>query len=104
MNEMIDAIMGVQTWPQVIVILGGLAYLAYRAHVDGKKVANIENKATIAAHQVVNNGGGSMRDAIDRLESMVTAHISDAEADTARIVELEKAAERHRAEQGHDVG
>ena len=80
--DAINALLGVQSWPQVIVILGGLGYLAFKAYINDKKTDQI-------VHQVQNNSGSTMKDAIDRTEKMLLTHLEESADDRQRLDALE---------------
>lgn len=86
MDEIITEILHVDSWQGVIVIVAGFAYLAWRDHKNSKKVENVKtqvdatNEAVAATasgvgavlHQVENNSGTSLKDAVDRTEESIT--------------------------------
>lgn len=75
MTDIIEGVLNVDSWPQVIVIIAGLAYLGWRAHLDGKRIRKAEGhaeaaaeSAAITAHEVQNNSGKSLKDVAERTE------------------------------------
>ena len=93
MNDIIEGVLSVDTWPQVIVIGLGLAFLGWRQWLDSRKLntvvdttAEAASKAAVAAsnaskvaddvalvaHEVQNNSGKSLRDVADRTETNTT--------------------------------
>jgi len=117
MTEIIEGVLNVDSWPQVVVIVAGLAYLAIRAHYDGKRVRkaadHAEHAATsaaITAHEVQNNSGKSLKDVAERTESNTTdvltavqavsdkldAHLSVAVEESATLVEVKETTDRLR--------
>lgn len=90
MDDIIEGVLAVDTWPQVIVIGLGLGFLAWRQWLDSRKlntvVSTTEQAATkaavaadsaskvaddvaLVAHEVQNNSGKSLRDVADRTET-----------------------------------
>lgn len=90
MNEIIEGILNVDSWPQVIVIVAGLGYLAARQYIDSRKLntvvdttaqaaseaaaaatraGQVADDVALVAHEVQNNSGQSLRDVADRTET-----------------------------------
>lgn len=102
MDEIIQEILHVDSWQGVVVIVAGFAYLAWRDYRSTKKVETVktqveETNAGVGAvlHQVENNSGTSLKDAVDRIEPAVTemtakldAHLEVAEAESKIIAQL----------------
>lgn len=88
------------TWPQAF--FGGVIVLA--VIVGPQIIGLIQNRGIkkgtdVAAHQLQNNSGASVKDAVDRIETKLTDHIAladqrDADRD-ARLAELEAAKGKH---------
>ena len=113
--DAINALLSVQSWPQVIVVALGLGFLAWRQWLESRRtrqaieetktqtiavVADNTSKTEDIQHEMYNNSGSSLRDAIDRIEQKVTgqgnaldAHIVEAkgrdEADQAWRTQVE---------------
>lgn len=83
MDEVVDWLVGIDSWQQVVVLALILGYLGWRAHATNKKVKQVKSQvddtntavASVDAgvadvlHEVKNNSGTSMKDAVDRIES-----------------------------------
>lgn len=107
----------IDSWQQVAVIVAFLAYLIYRSHRGAKKVKQVKAEVTAAnagvaavthgveqvLHQVENNSGTSMKDAVDRIETgqaelvemfgthvqAFNKHVETSEQDSERLAALE---------------
>lgn len=102
MDNIIEEILHVDSWQGVIVIVAGFVYLAVRdwrstKKVEAVKTATEETNAGVGAvlHQVENNSGTSLKDAVDRIEPAVTemttkldAHLEHAAAESAILAQL----------------
>ncbi len=110
MEEAIQWVMNIDSWQQVIVLVACLGYLAYRQWRNDKKTDRVKeqvdatNLGVAAAnvgvkkvlHEVENNSGGSLKDAVDRIESgqaelveMFGEHLKTSEVDSERLAALE---------------
>ena len=84
------------TWPQALVaVVVVLAVLVVPQVIGLVQNGSIKRRADTAAHQLTNNSGSTVKDSIDRIETMLVGHIEqadrrDAERD-ARLAELESA-------------
>jgi hypothetical protein len=111
--EPLEWIVNIDSWQQVAVLALVLGYLIFRSHRGAKKVRQVEAKvsttnANVAAvndgvaavttgveavlHQVENNSGTSLKDAVDRIETgqaelvqMFGEHIESSEKDSERL-------------------
>jgi len=109
MDNIIDGVLNVDSWPQVIVIVAGLVYLGWRAHLDSRKITKASDhakaaaaSAATAAHEVQNNSGKSLKDVAERTETKsdevlealgavsdkLDAHLSVAAEEAAVLAEL----------------
>lgn len=83
MDETIEWVLNIDSWQQVAVLALILLYLVWRSHRGARKVKAVEQKVTTAnvgvaavsqgveavLHQVENNSGTSLKDAVDRIET-----------------------------------
>lgn len=92
------------SWMQVAVVVAVLAYLAFKAWLDSGRTKQT-NETVHALEQTLttNNGGGNVKDQLDRIEasvSDVTERVTILEGFprsvdvTVRPVELEKGTDR----------
>lgn len=102
MDQIIEGIFNVDSWQGVVVIVAGFAYLAWRDYRSTKKVEDVktevkETNAGVGAvlHQVENNSGTSLKDAVDRIEPAVKEmteklddHLKVADAESKIIAQL----------------
>ena len=110
MEEAIQWIMEVDSWQQVAVLALCLIFLGYRQWRNDRKTQQVKEQvettnqgvaATNAGvkavlHQVENNSGGSMKDAVDRIEEgqaelveMFGEHVKKSDIDSERLAALE---------------
>lgn len=88
------------TWPQAVFGVALLITVVVVPQVIGL-VQNhgIKRRTEVAAHQLQNNSGSSVKDSIDRIESKLTDHIAAAEQRDkdrdARLQALEGSRGRH---------
>lgn len=101
----------IESWQQVAVIVAILAYLIVRSHIGARRakrlktevetiapqVAGLDTGITAVLHQVENNSGSSLKDAVDRIETgqaelvdLVGEHIKESKVDSARLAALEE--------------
>lgn len=93
----------VSGWPQALVVLGILAYLAWKAWLDSGRTKETNTKVTaLEATLTTTNGGSHVKDQLNRIEdkvdgvdTRVTAleGIPRAVAVTVHPVEIEKGTE-----------
>lgn len=94
MNIPVD-LADVLTWPQAIVaVVIVVAVLIVPQVIQLVQNAGLKRQTAAVSHQVTNNGGSSMKDAVDRIERTLTEHVETSaqravEMD-ARLSELEK--------------
>jgi predicted secreted acid phosphatase len=110
--------MHIDSWQQVTVLALILGYLVYRSHRGARKVKQVEKEVTTAnagvaavsegvtqvLHQVENNSGTSLKDAVDRIETgqaelvnlvgdhvkLFGDHVEDSKKDSERLAALEQ--------------
>lgn len=94
MDNIIQGVLNVDSWPQVAVIIAGLAYLAWRAYLDGKRIRKAETHAenaaeaaAITAHEVQNNSGKSLKDVAERTEANTTDVLTAVQAVSDKLDE-----------------
>jgi preprotein translocase subunit Sec63 len=109
-DETLEWVVSIDSWQQVAVLALILAYLVYRSHRGARKVKKVEAEvssanAGVAAvnegvtqvlHQVENNSGSSLKDAVDRIETgqaelvdLLGNHITESKQDSERLAALE---------------
>lgn len=110
MEEAIKWVMNIDSWQQVAVLVLCLGYLAYRQWRNDKKTEQVKAQVetanqgvaatnagvTAVLHQVENNSGTSLKDAVDRIETgqaelveMFGEHVIQSEKDSERLGALE---------------
>jgi hypothetical protein len=88
------------TWPQAVFGVAVLIAVVVAPQIIGLiQNHGIKKGTDVAAHQLQNNSGASVKDAVDRIETKLTDHIAladqrDADRD-ARLAELEAAKGKH---------
>lgn len=111
MTEIIEGVLNVDSWPQVIVIIAGLCFLGYRQWLDSRKLNKVVDNASaaaeataIVAHEVQPNSGKSLKDVAERTESntadvlsavqsvsdKLDAHLSVAVEESAILAQLKE--------------
>lgn len=77
----------VLTWPQAIVaVVIIVAVLIVPQVIQLVQNIGLKRQTQAVAHQVTNNGGSSMKDAVDRIERTLSEHV---ETSTKRAVEMD---------------
>lgn len=72
------ALSEVLSWPQALVAIAIIvAVLVVPQVVSIIQSVGLKKQTQAVEHQVTNNGGSSMKDAIDRIERTLTAHVED---------------------------
>lgn len=117
MDETLEWLVNIDSWQQVAVLALILAYLIYRSHLGARRtkkvkaeveatnqnVAAVNHGVAQVLHQVENNSGGSMKDAVDRIETgqaelvelvgtlghAFDQHVTASEKDSERLAALE---------------
>ncbi|QUC01094.1 hypothetical protein [Cellulosimicrobium cellulans] len=85
-TQLVD-ITQVLTWPQalvaVVVILAAVVWPSIATWLNSRSTRRdldtVKEKVEVAAHEVRPNSGGSMADAVNRIESALTQHITEAD-------------------------
>lgn len=90
MEEIVEGILSVDSWPQVAVVIGVLLFLLGKQWLDGRKISRVTDTVdqvrqdtAQVAHEVQNNSGKSLKDVAERTEQNSTdivqavAHMSD---------------------------
>jgi hypothetical protein len=78
----------VLTWPQAAVaIVIAIAILVVPQIVGLVQNGAIKRRTEAAAAQLTNNGGSTLKDAVDRIERKLTSHV---EASTRRAAEVDE--------------
>jgi ribosomal protein L12E/L44/L45/RPP1/RPP2 len=113
MDEIVEGILRVDSWPQVAVVIGVLLFLLGKQWLDGRKINRVTNTVdqvrqdtAQVAHEVQNNSGKSLKDVAERTEQNSTdivqavAHMSDTRDEhlssaAEESVVLRKLAERY---------
>lgn len=91
----------VVTWPQAVVaVVIVLAIIVVPQVVQLVQNVSIQRKQEAVQHQFTNNGGSTLKDAVDRIEQTLADHV-EASAQRAvevdeRLAEIEAANGRHR--------
>jgi len=89
----IPTLADVVTWPQAVVaVVIVFALLMWpsvvtmiSSHRTSKRLKNVEAKAEVTAHEVRPNSGKSLADAVNRIESGLAQHLSDATEHNAKV-------------------
>lgn len=102
MNDIIKEVLAVDSWPQVAVLALGLLYLIARQWIDSRRISRVADDtkqvaadSAVAAHELQNNSGKSVKDITERTERAVTelaaafdAHLTDARDKDAVLDQL----------------
>jgi uncharacterized membrane protein YhiD involved in acid resistance len=83
------------TWPQAVfgavVVLAALVVPQLLTYLQGRST---KEKVEAVKHQTENNSGSTLKDAVDRIERLLTEHITEAsatdQANEARFERLER--------------
>lgn len=69
---------GIVSWPQAFVAVVVILALSIIPQVLGYlKARQTTNKVEAVAHELENNSGSTLRDAVDRIEKALTEHIDE---------------------------
>jgi hypothetical protein len=69
---------GIVSWPQAFVAVAVILALSIVPQVLAYlKARQTVNKVTEVAHELENNSGSTLRDAVDRIEQKLTTHIEE---------------------------
>lgn len=80
----------VSGWPQALVVLGILAYLAWKAWLDSGRTKETNEKVnTLEATLTTTNGGSHVKDQLNRIEATVDQVQQDVGAVSERVTVLE---------------
>jgi hypothetical protein len=106
MDEAMEWVISIDSWQQVAVLALILAYLVYRSHKGARRVKAVDQKVEATntgveavLHQVENNSGTSLKDAVDRIETgqaelvnlfgdhvqLFGNHVEESKQDSARL-------------------
>lgn len=106
MDDAMEWVISIDSWQQVAVLALILAYLVYRSHKGARRVKAVDQKVEAAntgveavLHQVENNSGTSLKDAVDRIEEgqaelvvllgdhvqLFGNHVEESKEDSARL-------------------
>lgn len=89
MNEL-TTIPEVKDWTQVVVVIGVLAYLAFKAWLDSGRTKETNTKVNaLEATLTTTNGGSHVKDQLNRIEKTVGKVQSDVGAVSERVTVLE---------------
>lgn len=69
----------VQTWPQaavmIVLIVAILVVPSVIGYLNNRQAKATNRQVAQVKQQVTNNGGSSMKDAVDRIETVLTEHM-----------------------------